>query len=453
MSVIVAAMLAVLLWPTPEGLTVEGQKSLAIFVLCVGFWVTGALPLHITSILAIALVPLLGIQSARQTYSYFGNQAVFFILGAFILSAGVNETGLSTRVALSLLERFGRTPASLRRSIFFIAAFSSFFVSEHAVAALAFIIVLEVVRVLGLKPGRSEYGRSLFLALSWGCIIGGIGTLLGGARAPLAVGMLEEATGIQIGFFQWMVAGLPTVIGALIAGTLLLHFLFKIDIDSVEPARQLLRDKIEKLGPVTRQEKIAGAIMAAAVFSWMFLRSYIGLADTALLAVVALFVFRIVDWRKMEENINWGIILMYGGAICLGTVMDHTGAARWLTSLVLVEEIQSPFLLIAILALVTLMLTECISNAAVIALLFPVVLELGQNYGISAEVMTFALTFPAGLSFMLPMGTPATAIAYSSGFFRPIEMIRAGLLIVFCSWILFVLTALFWWPLLGYQIG
>jgi solute carrier family 13 (sodium-dependent dicarboxylate transporter), member 2/3/5 len=82
-----------------------------------------------------------------------------------------------------------------------------------------------------------------------------------------------------------------------------------------------------------------------------------------------------------------------------------------------------------------------------------VVLELGQNYGICAEVMTFALTFPAGLSFMLPMGTPATAIAYSSGFFRPIEMIRAGLLIVFCSWILFVLTAMYWWPLLGYQIG
>lgn len=450
---LVLAMVVVLLLPTPEGLTREGQKALAVFVLCVGLWITAALPLHITSILAIVLVPQLGILSSRATYSNFGNVAVFFILGAFILSAGLSETGLSTRMALKLLDRFGKSPLSLRRGVFYLCAFSSFLMSEHAVAALVFPIVMEIVRVLGLRPGQSRYAQSLFLAMSWGCIIGGIATLLGGARAPLALGMLEEATGLQIGFFAWMLAGLPTVLGALLIGEILLSTQFRIDIQSVERAQQMLRQQIQHMGPMSGKEKLAGLILLCAVFSWMFLNRWIGLADTALMAVVALFVLEIVDWKKIEESVNWGVILMYGGAICLGKVMEETGAAEWMGHALVGNHVNSAIVLIAIVSLASLFLTECISNAAVIAFLFPVVLGMGETWGIPPQVVTFAITFPAGLAFMFPMGTPATAIAYSSGHFRSIDLIRPGLILNFSCWILFILTALFWWPLLGYAIG
>lgn len=453
MTVLAIAFLVVLLHPGMSGLGIQGQKSLAVFVLCVGLWATGALPLHITSILAVVLVPLLGIQSAPETYSNFGNVAVFFILGAFILSAALYETGLSTRIALRLLNIFGGSPRSLRRAIFYLCAFSSFVMSEHAVAALVFPIVLEIVRVLRLKMGSSQYAKSLFLALAWGCIIGGIATLLGGARAPLAIGMLQESQGIQIGFFQWMVAGLPLVIGGLLIGHLLLDWLFQAEIDSVAPAKELLRERIEEMGALSTNEKLAGGVMLAALFSWMFLRAWIDLASTALAAVVLLFVLRVVDWKRIEEAVNWGIVLMYGGAICLGKVMAETGAARWLADIFLGGEAMSIGVLLATLAIITLLLTECISNAAVIALLFPVAMGFAASRGISPEVMTFAVTFPAGLAFMFPMGTPATAIAYSSGYLRQSDLIRYGFLLMISCWIIFVLMALYWWPFLGYNLG
>ena len=186
--------------PAPEGLTDDGKKALAIFVLCVIFWVSHVIPLMITSLLAIILFPLLGVLPAEKTYSLFGNQAVFFILGAFILASAVTRTGLSNRIALMFLKWFGHSPKILLLGVIVLSAFSSFWMSAHAVAAMMFPIITAIALSLELKPGESSYGRSLFLGTAWGCVIGGVATFLGGARAPLAIGMLHDTTGESIGF-------------------------------------------------------------------------------------------------------------------------------------------------------------------------------------------------------------------------------------------------------------
>ena len=140
--------------PTPEGLTSEAQKALAIFSLCIFLWVTHALPLMITSLLVVILFPLTGVLSTHDSYALFGNEAIFFILGAFILASGIMRSGLSTRLALLVLRHFGRSPNSLLLGFLCLSAFLSFWMSEHAVAAMLFPIVLEVVNALKLVPGR-----------------------------------------------------------------------------------------------------------------------------------------------------------------------------------------------------------------------------------------------------------------------------------------------------------
>ncbi len=149
--------------PTPEGLTIEGKKALAIFVLCVVLWVSQVIPLMITSLLAIILFPLMGILPADKTYSLFGNQAVFFILGAFILASAVRRAGLSDRIALIFLTWFGHSPKVLLLGVILLSAFFSFWMSEHAVAAMMFPIVTTIALSLKLKPNKSNYGKALFL--------------------------------------------------------------------------------------------------------------------------------------------------------------------------------------------------------------------------------------------------------------------------------------------------
>ena len=139
--------------PRPEGLSLEGQRALGIFVLCALLWVTSVIPLQITSILALTLLPMIGalperdgISPAEQAFRLFGNEAVFFILGAFILSAVLVKCGLSTRLTSIVLHTFSRSATQLRNAIFLFCAFFSCFMSEHAVAAMFFPIV----------PGREE---------------------------------------------------------------------------------------------------------------------------------------------------------------------------------------------------------------------------------------------------------------------------------------------------------
>ncbi|MHC4267213.1 MAG: SLC13 family permease [Planctomycetota bacterium] len=438
--------------PTPEGLTIEGKKALAIFVLCVVLWVSHVIPLMITSLLAIILFPLMGILPADKTYSLFGNQAVFFILGAFILASAVRRTGLSDRIALIFLTWFGHSPKVLLLGVILLSAFFSFWMSEHAVAAMMFPIVTTIALSLRLKPNKSNYGKALFLGMTWGCVIGGVATFLGGARAPLAVGMLRDATGESIDFIKWSLATLPTVVSLLAVSYCLLILLFPSEIKDVKRARILLINKTECIGRMKRKELFIGILMIATIFSWICFGEKLGLANIALASVIIAFVFGLLRWKEVEEDVNWGLILMYGGAICLGFAMGKTGATHWLVSIAPLGSLQSPFILIMAISLIAIFLTEAISNTAVVALLMPITIGIAIDFSLNPVITTLAVTVPSGLAFMLPMGTPAVAIAYSSGFISPGNTFKGSLILKIAAWVLFNFFAYFYWPILGLEL-
>src|SRR5439155_935240 len=325
------AFLALRAMAPPAGLTAAGQSALAIFALCLVYWVTNVIPLMVTSLLAMVLLPTTGVLSAKDTYALFGNEAVFFILGAFILAASLMKCGLSTRIAIAVLRRFGHTPRTLLLSLYLMNAFMAFFMSEHAVAAMTFPITVEIARVLRLRPERSNYARALFLALA---------------------------------------------------------------------------------------------------------------------GVTVLFVLDIVGWRDVEQYVNWGVLLMYGGAIALGAALNRSGAAAWLAKILLSQWGHSPAAVIALLSAISIVLTEVMSNSAVVALLLPVALGISQQFGIDPRAMAPAIALPAGLAFTLPVGTPGNAIAYSSGYLRLRDMLVPGSILVVIAWAAFNLVAVYYWPLI-----
>ncbi len=447
-----AIFFALVSQPAPDGLTPEGLKALAIFLVCVIFWVTDVIPLMITGLLAVILFPLTGVLKANEAYALFGNQAVFFILGAFILASSFMRSGLSQRIALLVLKRCGKTPERLMGSLFLLSAVMSFWITAHAVAAMMFPIVTEIALALGLKPGRSRYGAGLFLAMAWGCIIGSVATFLGGARAPLAVGILQETTGRTIGFLPWMLAAGPTVVVLMGVGLLVLLRFFPSELGEVEVAERFLSEKAQALGPLTRREKGIGALMIVTIFCWVTLGDRLGLANIALAAVVIAFIFQLMTWKEVEEDVNWGVFLLYGGAIAMGFALERTGAASWVARHTLGGFIHSPVLMVAALALSTIVLTEMMSNSAVVASLMPVAVGLARDIALDPRLLTLALAIPSGLAFTLPLSTPAMMLAYSSGFVRLRDVIKGGLLLDLIAWAVFCLLAVSYWPWIGLEL-
>jgi solute carrier family 13 (sodium-dependent dicarboxylate transporter), member 2/3/5 len=449
----VAIVMAVLLHlAPPQGLSIDAYRSLVLFGITIFFWVSGLLPIAVTALLSMVMLPLLGIMDAKKTYSMFGNEAVFFILGAFILAAAMTGTGISARLARAMLAKFGKTPTSLALTVFLLSAFLSFIMSEHAVAAMLFPVITEITSALRLEKGRSSYGRLLFMAMAWGCIIGGIATFLGGARAPLAAGLLKEATGLHFSFTEWSSAACMIVLPLLVIAFLLLIKFFPVDLADVEVGRKFLNQKRLDTGKITYNEMLTALVMLCTVAGWIFLGEKTGLAAIAILGASALFTFKVVSWQKIEEYVNWGIILMYGGTIALASALEKTGAALWIVQKGMGEAHHAPLAVIAVISLVAIALTECISHAAVVAILMPVGMGLCKTTGIDPKVMTLSIALPAGLAYCLPMGTPATAIAYASGYLKSRDIIVSGAVVMTISWLLFMASVLFVWPLIGLKI-
>jgi sodium-dependent dicarboxylate transporter 2/3/5 len=363
------------------------------------------------------------------------------------------KCGLSTRIAIAVLRRFGHTPRTLLLSLFLMNAFMAFFMSEHAVAAMTFPITIEIARVLKLQRQRSNYGRALFLAMAWGTQIGGIATLLGGGRAPLALGMLRDASGQTYTFAQWTLTAWPVVAVLLVVGWQVIARFFPIDITSVRDADAIIAEKALRLGRPSVKERSIAAVMLATLAAWIIGGEEFGLATIALAAVVVLFLLDLVRWQDIEEYVNWGVLLMYGGAIALGSALNRSGAAEWIASATVSRWAHSPLAVIAIISGAGILLTEAMSHSAVVALLMPVALGIAHQFGIDPRVMAPAVALPAGLAFTLPVGTPGNAIAYSSGYLRLRDMLVPGMLLVVVAWVTFNLVAAYYWPLIGITIG
>ena len=437
----------------PSDLSFEGYKVLCLFVLCVLLWSTNLIPLSITSLLAIAAVPLLGVMEASQAYSYFGNKAVFFILGVFILSAAMVSCGLSTRISIYVMKNWSSTPSQLITSIYCFAGISSCFMSEHAVAVILFPIIYEITQSLNLKRENSVFAKSMYFAMAWGCIIGGAMTVLGGGRVPLAVEMLEKSTiGTEtIGILQYTQLSFPLVLSMFAGGWLVLKFLFPPDIDDIEPARKALQHKSRIMGKLTFQEKGIALVMLMTLFCWFVFGDQLGIANIAIISIVLLFVLNLITWKMVETHINWAIVLMYGGAICLGEVMAETGAALWLAQKLFSGIVNSPITFLLIIALLSTLLTTFMSNSAVIAILLPTAISMSPAYDIHPALATMTVILPSNFAFILPIATPASALAYSSRFLTLKEMIYSGSLLSLLGLGCFLILLVFYWPMIGFQ--
>jgi sodium-dependent dicarboxylate transporter 2/3/5 len=159
-----------------------------------------------------------------------------------------------------------------------------------------------------------------------------------------------------------------------------------------------------------------------------------------------------VRWKDVEGYVNWGLILMYGGAICLGAALNRTGAAAWLAQETIAQWATGPVSIVALISAMAILLTILMSNSAAVAVVMPISLALAHQFGLDPRVMAPLVAIPAGLDFTLPIGTPANAIAYSSGFLRIRDMAVPGMLLTALSFVIFNLFVWLVWPLLGVPV-
>ncbi len=428
----------------PQGMSIHAYHALVIFVFAIFLWTTNLIPLAITSLMVMGLLATFKVLPDEKIFSFFGNKSLFFIIGAFIISAGISGSGLSKRISYYILSKFGDKPQKLVLAVFFLSAALSHVMPEHAVAAMLFPILMSMCNRLNLKSG-SILGKYIFYALAWGSVLGGVVTFLGGARNPLAIGILEQTTGQSIGFLEWMITVAPPIYLVIILVAIYLSRQVRASTKDTQILKIMFSEGGERIGKIHFKEIKALLILIGTIYMWVFESSRFGIANVALISAALFFVLNVTNWEDAKNEINWGAILMYGGAIALGTALEQTGLLEYINENYISNMNFSTLSFMLVVFTLSVFLTEGVSNAAVVVILLPVVMKTAISMHLPPTLAVYLVAVPSGLAFMFPMSSPPNAIAYSSGFIKTGETAKKGFILCILCLVVVMAFALTYW--------
>jgi len=446
----VLLLLIVLLLPRPDGLTYEGQAMFAVLAFAASVFILQPIPLGLAGIIVLVLPLILGVTTVTDTFHSFGNSAVFFLIGAFIIAAVVEKTPLHRRVALSFLKVAGKSPKLLVLGTMLAGASLSFIMPEHGVIVLLVPILMYTVVGMGLVPLRSNLAKSIMIGAAYGATIGSLGTPLGGARNPLTIGFLK-LEGIKVDFLEWMMLSVPIVILSILAVWLLLIFIFPSELKDLKLGKKVIEEEVKDLPSLGSRNKFIIAILILLILAFIVLPSVfdVELSLIALMGGVVMFFVGKMKWEDVETKIPWGIILLYGGAISMGIHLADTGAANWLADNILDITSGNVFLSIVLVLVLTKVMTEFMSNTAAVSILLPIGFAVFTESGLPPEMGAMLVGLSGGLAFMFLISTPGNLISFSSGYFTQKDLLKAGFLANILTLGILLLVVYTYWKWIG----
>lgn len=446
----VLLLLIVLMLPGPEGLSWEGQAMFGVLLFAAALFILQPIPLGLAGIVVIVLPLILGVTSVSQTFSTFGNSAVFFLIGAFIIAATLERTPLHKRVSLYFLKVAGRSPRFLVLATMLSGASLTLIMPQHGVIILIVPVIMYIVVGIGLVPLKSNLAKAVMIGAAYGCTIGSLGTPLGGARNPLTIGFLR-LEGIHISFLRWMVLSMPVVVLSLLAVWIVLILVFPPEVRDLRRGKEIIESEVEDLPPIRGKHITVIGVLLLVVLGFIILPTLfdVELSLIALIGAVAVFLAGGMNWDDVENKIPWGIILLYGGAISIGIHMADSGAAEWLAKQLLDVTGGHVFLSILLVVLLSKILTEFMSNTAAVSILLPIGYAVFTEAGLPPEMGAMLVALSGGLAFMFLISTPGNLISFSSGYFNQKDLLKAGIIANVVTIGIILLVAYTYWKWIG----
>jgi len=402
--------------------------------LCMMWWIFEPIPIPVTSLLPIAVLPATGILTVDQVGASVGSPLIILLMGGFLLSRGMESTGAHHRIALSVVNLVGgHNPRRLVLGFMLAGAMLSMWISNTASALMLMPVALAV---LASCSDRQRLAVPLLLGLAWSCSIGGLGTPIGTPPNLIAIQVYEATTNEIISFGQWMSWGLPVIALLLPAAwwwvTRDLPSELNITLPVVGPWRSAERRvlvifALTALAWITRAEPFGGWQQ------WLNLPSAND-ASVALVAVLALFIVRdsegapLIEWRQANE-IPWGVLLLFGGGICLARGFVASGLSAEVGEALTQLALLPVFVMMIVMALVVTFLTEATSNTATTALLMPVLAAVAVAVSVDPLWLMVPAAMSASCAFMLPVATAPNAVVFGTGELPIHRMVREGLLL------------------------
>lgn len=453
---IIAAVLAYWFIPEVEGGTPKSMG--AVVALMAVWWVFEVVPIAVTSLFPIVLMPALGIADVKSVTGNFANPTIFLFLGGFLLALGLQESRVHRRIALHIVRVIGSTPSRLILGFMVATAFLSMWISNMASVMVMMPIglsVLEEIKAAGVdKKTFAGFGVALMLSIAYSADMGGMATLIGTAPNMVFYQLMQDIypDAPSLNFVDWMIMGLPVTVLFVVFGWLLFtKVIYRLGRSKFLGDSQTVKNQIAGLGPLRRDEIMAASVFGLAVFLWLtgspitvgpctFIgwREWLGLEGVtdpvvAIGCSCLLFLLpsgdrpkqMVMTW-KTALHVPWGILLLFGGGFAVAMGFEKSGLSSLVGEAIAGMDIQSPLLMIAVISLIITYLTELTSNTAMTMLILPILAKASVVMGFDPRLLLIPATLSASCAFMMPIASPTQAIVFGSGYVPIKQMIRAG---------------------------
>jgi sodium-dependent dicarboxylate transporter 2/3/5 len=450
----------------PFGLDTEANNVMAVALLMISWWIAEALPMPAVALIPLVLFPLMGIAKISEAAAPYANEVVFLFMGGFLIGLGIEKWNLHKRIALSIVQYTGTNGNRIILGFILATGFISMWLSNTATTMMMLPIAASVISVVVAKNENNSQLRHfavcMMLAIAYASNFGGIATIIGTPPNVAYASYISKQLNNDISFSAWMLIGIPISLLLLFSLYIVLIKLFPSNIDSNDEMRLLIKNELKALGPMTVPEKRVLYIFITTALLWIFrdLINQLGIVklDDNMIAVFGgLLMFVVPAGKGVKQNerilvwsdttkMAWGILLLFGGGITLAAALEKAGLIKmlgvWLSGF---SGSSVVFLVIAV-TIISLFISEVMSNVAQVIVFAPVVTGIATATGVDPYMLGIPMTLAASCASMMPMGTPPNAIVFSTGHLKLSEMMKAGLIMNLISIVLIILSGLFLVP-------
>ena len=430
-------LVGILIFPVFEEPKIN--SAFAILVVAASLWISEAIPLSMTALLIPVMAVLLNIATPAAAFGEFSNPVIYLFMGGFVLAGALSAHSLDMLLAhkLMLLAKGNFYKSAIL--LMLATSLTACWVSNTSTAAMMIPLALGMLAITDSKKSTSE-AKFLLLGIAYAANIGGIVTMI--ASPPNAIG----AAVLGLSFSEWLTYGVPIFLISFPIMVIVLTLYFK-------PNRTILIPTVPLPGRKSKDRTALIVIFTITVLLWFFegfLAPRLGVPSgfsslVAILSVLMLFVFKVMSWEQILASVRWDILLLFGGGLTLGFLVESTGLGSVLIGGVMSLSEQMPLILFLWLIVIgSIIMTEFMSNTASAALILPLLYTLAVESQINPMILVLPATIAASYGFMMPVGTPPNAMVFSTGFVPQKDMMKAGLGLNIIFSIVLTLFFYFW---------
>ncbi len=422
------------------------------------WWLSETVPIGATSMIPMAVFPLLGVTPAKEIVRPYMNPFIVLLMAGFMAALAIERWNLHRRLALGVLVRVGTSPRGLLAGMMIATAICSMWISNTASTLIMLPIAMALLSRLdegattpAARAGVVRFGTVLFLGVAYSASIGGIGTPIGTPPNLIFMSVYKGQFGIEPSFVDWLGWGLPVVvIGLPIVFVMLAYGRRPLPTSLGSNNADHLRSELRGLGRMSADERaVAGIFLGMVVLwvtrqirvgeelvgwaPWLGIEKYVHDSTVAVVGVLLMFAWpsrtkrgdRLLDWDT-AKRIPWDVVLLFGGGVALAVAFKDSGLSELISQqLTGLSELHEVWMIL-IIALTVTFLTEVTSNTATTTLLMPVLATFAAASGLAPEKVMLPAAISASCAFMLPVATAPNAIVYGSGRVSIRDMAREG---------------------------